>query len=189
MEKVKLVNVRIQYPVLDHPRDYRDNKRFAYSATLWMEDGSPAHKAMEAAIAEEVKEKWGAKATANLKNAKSNNKVCLRKGEDDMEGWWFLRVSTSKETPPKMPKRPKVVNRNPNDVLEVGQAEAIIYGGCYVTAIVRPWAHEYAGAFQVNCDFLAVQFMREGEAFAGGAPKVEVSDFEPAEGADAEDFL
>jgi hypothetical protein len=51
------------------------------------------------------------------------------------------------------------------------------YAGCYVMAVMQIWAQDNSWGRKINAELLAVQFMRAGSAFAGGA-RVTVDDFE-----------
>ncbi len=167
--KTLLKNIRIMYPNLAYPRDFDGNKMFCYSASFLLAKGDENYNLIHDAIKSVADEAWGNKANENLRNAKTNNRICIKDGVGDFEGQYILRSGTKKETPPRQPRRPLIMGRHPKVQIQDGEIESLIYGGCYVNAMVRPWAHEYAGSKQINCDLLAVQFVGHGEAFTTSA--------------------
>lgn len=78
----------------------------------------------------------------------------------EYEGMWT--VSAREE------RRPAV--RGPgNRVLTPEEIPDIIYAGCYVSILLRPWfqkSEEYGK--RANCGLVAVRFMRDGEPFGEG---------------------
>jgi hypothetical protein len=70
--------------------------------------------------------------------------------------------------------------------LSVGSGKP--YAGCYVNASVEVWVQDNQWGKRVNCTLRGVQFLRDGDAFGGGAP-ASADEFDTVtEGADASDF-
>lgn len=51
------------------------------------------------------------------------------------------------------------------------------YSGCYVNAIVDIWAQDNKWGRRINCTITGVQFLRDGEAFGGGAMAAAAEEF------------
>lgn len=159
--RIMLRNVRLAFPALFEPSSYGEGDP-AYSATLIMD---PAQAdAVDKAIAGVARDKWGAKAEAQLKALRAAGKVCLRDGDekadyDGFEGMMFIAARSK--------TRPTVVDgqRQP-----LTQSDGRIYAGCYVNASLEVWAQDNAYGKRINCTLRGVQFVRDGEAFGGGRP-------------------
>lgn len=72
--------------------------------------------------------------------------------------------------------------------VEVADEITVPYSGCYVNASVEFWAQDGDNS-GIRCALRAVQFHRDGDAFAGGGSKVKTDEFDDlATGADADDL-
>lgn len=162
--KVKLQNVRLSFPKLFKPVAFKDGAgketgEPKYSAAFLLDKTANAQgiRDMEAAIAAVAKEKWADKVPKAMK-------PCLRDGveKEETDGYgeevMFFNASSA--------KKPVVVDRNRDDLQE---SDGRPYAGCYVNAVVRLWAQDNQFGKRVNASLLAVQFVRDGEAF-GEAP-------------------
>jgi hypothetical protein len=159
--RVMLRNVRLAFPNLFEPSAYGEGDP-AYSATLIMDPAQA--EAVDKVINAVAREKWGAKADAQLKALRAAGKVALRDGDekadyDGFEGMMFIAARSK--------TRPTVVDgqRQP-----LAQSDGRIYAGCYVNASLEVWAQDNAYGKRVNCTLRGVQFVRDGEAFGGGRP-------------------
>lgn len=159
--RVMLRNVRLAFPALFEPSSYGEGDP-AYSATLIMDPAQA--EVVDKAIAGVARDKWGAKADAQLKALRAAGKVCLRDGDekadyDGFEGMMFIAARSR--------TRPTVVDgqRQP-----LTQSDGRIYAGCYVNASLEIWAQDNAFGKRINCTLRGVQFVRDGEAFGGGRP-------------------
>lgn len=125
-------------------------------------------------IAEEdriAKEKWGAKAADIMTVIRANNRHAVKPGAlkanyDGFEGHYFISCTSE--------KRPTVVNR---DRTVLTSADGVIYSGCYVLAHVSFWAQDNNWGRQINAEGTGLQFLRDGDAFSGGAAPSSVDDF------------
>jgi hypothetical protein len=166
--KVVLTNVRLSFPHLFTPQAGTDGGEPKYNATFIVEPGSVNAKALAAAVSAVAKEKWADKATATLTALRKGDKVCYREepkanqsgdvyaGFEDMH--W---VSASDKT------RPTVIDR---DKSPLTAADGRPYGGCYVNVILDVWPQDNAYGKRVNASLKGVQFVKNGDAFSGGAP-------------------
>lgn len=187
--RFRLDNVRVAFPVLFKGEQFNGEGKYRCGASLLIPPDHPQLKQAEAAIEEAAKVKWKDKAAANLKAARSKDKVCLRDGDtkpkyDGFPGNFYLSANgKGGDTEPECAK-PTVYDANRNKVTDAGKNP--IYSGCYVNALVEVYADDRFGA-GVNCSLVGIQFRKDGDAF-GSAPARE-DDFEDVtEGASADDL-
>lgn len=184
--EVRLERVRLSYPALFRPkafegqggrgkgRDRDDDSELKYGASFIIDPETPhGKKALdqcEDAIDEAKFIEWG-----NKQPSLKDDKLALRddKGEDtdnpECEGMWYVSASNK--------RRPKVLDRDGRTPLT--DEDGVIYGGCYVNAIVRFWAQDNKWGKRVNASLEGVQFVKDGEAF--GAPPLSDDAFDPVE--------
>lgn len=166
--KVVLNNVRLSFPHLFTPQAGTDGGEPKYNATFIIEPGSANAKALAKAVDAVAKEKWADKATATLTALRKTDKVCYREDEkvnqsgdvySGFEGMCW--VSASDKT------RPTVIDR---DKSPLTSADGRPYGGCYVNVILDVWPQDNGYGKRVNASLKGVQFVKNGDAFSGGAP-------------------
>lgn len=154
----------------------------SFGCSFLMPKDHPSVKEIGAAIQQVAKEKWQDKAPAMLSQLKATDKICLHDGDtkatyDGFAGNLF--VSSSNRA------RPTVVDRNKTPLT---QADGKPYSGCYVNAVVDVWPQDNKWGKRVNATLLGVQFVRDGEAFSGGATLAD-DDFDVVEGGEEADAL
>lgn len=180
--KVVLKNVRLAFPSLFTASRFNEQSEPKFSATLLVEKGSDNDKAVQAAIKQVAKDKWGAKAESTLKKIEGNpNKYAYKDGDDtDYDGFEnHMAIRASNKV------RPTVVNKDRSPIAE---SDGIIYGGCYVNAIIEVFAYDNSGS-GISASMKGVQFVKDGEAFSGGGV-AKADEFEDiSEGADADEFV
>jgi hypothetical protein len=88
------------------------------------------------------------------KGAKTNSSGEVYEG---FEGTFHLNASNK--------VRPTVIDRNK---AQLTQADGRPYGGCYVNMLVEIWAQDNNFGKRVNASLKGVQFVKDGDAFAGG---------------------
>lgn len=131
--------------------------------------------AIEEAVA---KEKWGQRAEAELKLIRAKDMGLLHDGNtqrsDGFEGNNY--VSARNDT------RPTTYNgrREP-----VTAADGVLYSGCYVNVSLDAWAQDNQFGKRINFTLLGVQFVRDGDSFAAGAPPANADDFPDLDASDA----
>lgn len=183
MASIKVTDVRISFPDL-----FKASEKFdRYGASFIIEPGSENAKALTEAVDKCAKEKWGAKADGILKAIKAKGDLgYLESGKmnssgevyDGYEGMHTLNTSDK--------VRPLVIDR---DRTPLDADSGRPYAGCYVNALVEVWAQDNSWGKKINFALKGVQFVRDGEAFSGGAP-ADVDDFDDlASGADADDMI
>jgi hypothetical protein len=164
--KILLTNVRLAFPEIWEPKAFGDDSKPSCSAVLLIDPVSQA--AMLNLAKETVKtvatEKWGPKTADVLKSlAAKGDAICLRNGDTKSEYAGFsgmYYIST------RNPARPVVVDR---DKTPLTQADGRPYSGCYVDVSIDIWAMDNKWGKRICCKLIALRFVRDGEAFAGGA--------------------
>lgn len=162
--KITLANVRGAFLDLFEAKTFQGEGEAMYSASFLFPPEHPANAAVEAAIEAVAKDKWGAKADAVLKASRAKDLNCLHDGDAKSDYAGFegnMYVSTRSKT------RPLVLDR---DKSPLTAADGRPYPGCYVNAVIELWAQDNAFGKRVNAQLKGVQFLRDGDAFSGGAP-------------------
>lgn len=76
-------------------------------------------------------------------------------GKEEQENSWVVSASDSK-------RRPQVLNK---DKSVVTAEDDIVYSGCYVNVLIRPWKQDNEHGKKINANLVGVQFVRDGERF------------------------
>ncbi len=149
-------NVRGSYLHLFEPWGMEGDKKKSYSGKFLLD--KKTHAAEIKALGQHINKL----AIDAFKAKLATDKVFMRDGDDsgkpEQEGNWVISASDSKT-------RPSVINRDKSPIVE---ADDIVYSGCYVNVLIRPWVQnnpQYGK--RSNANLLAVQFVRDGERFAG----------------------
>ena len=173
MAKVKLLNVRLSFPELFEPKEYTpgDGKP-RYDATYLIEKDSENDKKIRNAIAEAAKDAWGEKPTGTKKvpaykaklkaMAGDTNKFCYHDGDTkDREEYENHMIITGHRAAKQ--GAPAVIDRAKN---KLTAADGKPYSGCYVNATIDMYIQggQWPG---VRCTLIGVQFVADGDAFAG----------------------
>lgn len=171
---VKLNNVRLAFPQLFEAKTVNGEGTPAYSASFIIPPNHPAIKELEAAMKDIAKAKWGAKADAIYKAMETSDKLCLHNGDTkaDYDGYAGNKFVSSRSK-----TAPLVVDPQKN---KLTAHDGRPYAGCYVNASISLWAQDNNYGKRINASLRGVQFLRDGEAFAGGAPADE-SEFDSVE--------
>lgn len=189
-KRVMLHEVRLAFPVLNEPEQFQGNQgKPRFSGTLLIEPGSDNDKNIRKALRATAAEKWGeAKADAAVKSIMGTGKCAYKDGDtkadyDGFAGMWFLAAHSQSNAPPTLLDGNK--QKLPRDT-------GVIYAGCYVNASVEIWALDKSKGYgnQLNAQLRGVQYAKDGDSFAAGAPASE-DEFETVEGAhvaDDDDF-
>jgi len=169
--KIKLNKVRLSFPQLFEATTVNGEGKPAFSAAFLIDPKDPQVAAINAAIDAVAKEKWGAKAEANLKAMRAADKVCLHSGDlksnyDGFEGMLYISA--------RNPMRPLVIDVNKSPLTE---QDGKPYAGCYVNASIELWAQDNNYGKRVNATLMGVQFYQDGESFTGGGA-ASVDDFD-----------
>jgi len=167
MAAVILKNVRVAFPDLFQARQFEGSGPFTYGATFLMEPDSDAADLVRKTIKEVAQAEWKDKATDVLKSLGTNNqKICFYPGDQkEYDGFAGMLALSSKRQ--QEAGHPKAVDQKLN---ELSSADGKPYGGCYVNAKVDLWAQNNKWGKAVRATLVAVQFVKDGDAFTATGP-------------------
>jgi|TARA_R110000850_G_scaffold47253_3_gene118348 hypothetical protein len=166
---MQVQNVRISFPNIFHASAFEEGQTKKFGATFILEDDHPQVEELKALINKTVKNKWDKKIPSSLK-------LPIRDGveKEDMDGFGsgtlFFAASNT--------KRPTLVDRHRNNLIE---EDGKPYAGCFVNAIVKPWAQDNKYGKRINFSLEGIQFVRDGDAFGGGGSTAAAEDFDALE--------
>jgi hypothetical protein len=152
---ILIKNVRLSYPHLFQKwgKNASDKKKYSASFIIDKKTHAAEIKILGAHINSIMTEAFKGSRIAS-------DKLCLRDGDtlgkDDLIGKWVLKTSED--------KAPDVINR---DKSRINEDDDIVYAGCYVNALFRPWVQNNDFGKRINANLLAVQFVKDGERFSG----------------------
>lgn len=164
---IKLTNVRLSFPDIFNAKvssKAAPGAKPKYSAAFLVPAGSDQKKAIDKQIQDFIKGELGDKAAAFIKKFwNDGHDSCWQDGDDkDYDGYkdcWVFKANRAEDK-----GRPAVVDRKGNPLAE---SDGVIYAGCIVNAQVDVYIQnaEYKG---IRGGLLAVQFVKDGEAFGAG---------------------
>lgn len=168
---ILIKDVRLSYPHLFEKWGKNEGDKKKYSAKFLLD--KKTHEAEIKALAAHI---VGIE-TETFKGRLPNDKRFLTDGavqnKEGMDKYWV--ISASEDT------APDVINR---DKSRINEKDDIVYAGCYVNVLIRPWTQNNSYGKRVNANLLAVQFVRDGDKFSG----IERPDTDEAFDAVEEDF-
>lgn len=92
------------------------------------------------------------------------DKLFLRDGagtaKPEQEDSWFIAASED--------RKPDVIHRDPK--IKVSEEDDIVYAGCFVNVLIRPWVQSNVHGKRINANLLAVQFVKDGDRFGAERP-------------------
>ena len=189
MPIVMLRNVRLAFPSLFEPSTYVASdgsvSKPRYGARFIMAPDHPAVKEITKAIHEAAGQAWKEHAPGFLKAFKGTDKLPIRNGDlkpqwDGFAGNLYLSANRGEKM-----GLPTVLAQD--GVTPLRAQDGLPYAGCYVNASVDIYGQKKGGE-RINATLRAVQFLRHGDAFGGGAP-VKPGEFDDvSEGATMGDF-
>jgi hypothetical protein len=182
--QVILKNVRLAFPAIFEAKTIAGSDAAKFSAAFLFDKNSQAYKDVLAAQTQVAKEKWAAKVETVMKALNTTpDKLVLKNGDskaeyEGYEGNFFVNSSNA--------QRPTVIDRDRSPLTE---ADGKPYAGCYVNAIIDVWAQDNQYGKRINASLKGIQFVKDGDAFAGGGVAA-ADDFEDmGDGADANNDL
>lgn len=177
--KLMLKNVRLAFPSLFEAKTVNGEGKPAFSASFLINPKDPQVKTIQQAIEATAKDKWGAKADTVLKAIRAADKSALHDGnaKAEYDGYADMLYLSARNQ-----ARPLVIDA---DKSPLTAADGKPYAGCYVNASVDLWAQDNAYGKRINASLCGVQFVRDGDAFAGGGVASEDEFDDLASGADA----
>lgn len=150
---ILIKNVRLSYPHLFKKWGMNEGDEKKFSAKFLLD--KTAHKAEIFALGQHLVKMQ----TEAFKGRIANDKLFLRdgndSGKDDMKPYFVIAASES--------KAPDVINR---DKSRINEDDDIVYAGCFVNLLFRPWVQNNKFGKRINANLLAVQFVKDGEPFS-----------------------
>ena len=113
--KIRLNNVRLAFPVLFEAKTVNGEGKPAFSASFLLDPADPQVQAINNAIEQVAKEKWGARADAILKQLRSQDKTALHDGDikSNYEGFAGRLYVSARST-----ARPLVIDKDKTPLTE-----------------------------------------------------------------------
>lgn len=181
--RILLRDVRLAFPNLWKATAPKGGGEVAFSASFIL---PPNHKQIPE-LKKQMKalatDKWGAKADTIYKALESSDKLALHDGDKKAEYEGYegnLFVSTRSKV------RPSVFDQQRQELTE---ADGKPYSGCYVNASIELWAQDNDYGKRINAQLRGVQFLRDGDAFAGGGTPADAEEFDEISAEDGDDPL
>ncbi len=181
-DTITLTGVRVTYPHLMKPQEPRPGSKGVakFNLSFILQANDPQVKEIDDYVNRIMEAKWPGSSTTLkptlAKNARFWGKgaeavdpktMAIRPGYDD-PGCWYYGA--------KNPARPAICNPAtgqpypPENEMVMQQAIAKIYGGCYATVKIDPYAYAPpGGAPGLFCTLVELMFERDGERLGGGA--------------------
>lgn len=180
--KIKLTNVRLAFPALFEAKTVNGEGEPAFSAAFLIATNSPDIKTLKDAFEVIGKDKWGAKWATVKKEIEAKDRTALHDGDTKADYAGFagmMFVSARNKT------RPLVLDA---DKSPLTAQDGKPYAGCYVNASIELWAQDNNYGKRINASLRGVQFLRDGDAFAGGGAASDDEFDDVAQGATADDL-
>lgn len=169
--KVALKNVRLAFPALFEAKTVNGEGEPAFSACFLFGTDHPAAATLRAVFEVIGAEKWGAKWPVVKKELELKDRTALHDGDTKGD---YSGFAGQLFTSARVKTRPLVVDR---DLSALTAVDGKPYAGCYVNASVEIWAQDNNYGKRLNASLRQVQFLTDGEPFAGGGASSEC-DFE-----------
>lgn len=174
-----LSGARLSFPHLVEPRASTDNPAAPkkYSADFILELNNPGVQQFMAQYQALAAAKWGEHAAQVMQLIHGDRKLrCYASGSEKIDKKTFkpysgyegmFAIAASRENPPQMIQSDGLPV-DPANTMAYQALARKLYGGCYVNAAIKPWLQENKHGRGVRCDLVAIQFLRDGEAFGEG---------------------
>jgi hypothetical protein len=176
--RILLRDVRLAFPSLWKATAPKTGGEAAFSGSFLLPKTHKQIPELKAAFKTLAKEKWGVKADAVLKALEAADKVCLHDGDGkaDYEGFeGNLYISARAKV------RPSVFDQQRQ---ELSEADGKPYSGSYVNVSLELWPQDNGFGKRINAQLRGVQFLRDGDAFAGGSRPADPDEFDEISAAD-----
>jgi hypothetical protein len=170
--RILLKNVRLAFPNLWKATAPKGGGEAAFSASFIMPKDHPQIAELKAAFKSMAKDKWAAKGDATLKALEAADKLALHDGDSkaEYEGFEGNQYVSSRGK-----VRPSVFDGQRQELTE---ADGKPYSGCFVNASIELWAQDNSYGKRINAQLRGVQFLRDGDAFAGGGHAADADEFD-----------
>ncbi len=153
---VRIDGVICSYPHLDKPWKKNERDREKYSVTGLAP--KETHGEVKALLVEVINNLL----TSNKMGKIGAEHKFVRNGDTEdgplkpeTEGMWIIKASENPDRPPK-------VRDQLTKLLSPDQIAKLIYPGCVINILVRPWAQNNEHGKKINANIIGVQFVRDG---------------------------
>ena len=174
---IYLTNVRLSFPAIATPKAFEEGGKAMYGADFILPPDHPGFAAFMKAVNERAVLKWTDKAAAILQMIHGDRKLrCYSRGEEridkktmePLEGYAGMVCITAKKD-----RQPQLIGLDglavdPENTMQTQAIARKLYGGCYVNVAVKPWLQDNKYGKGVRCDFVAIQFAKDGPPFGEG---------------------
>ena len=184
IDKITLQNVRLSFPKLIEPSAAAQGAAPKFSADFILDPKHPDLAKFMAEVGKLAVESWKDKASAILGMVQNERKLrCYGQGSEKVNGKTFLpydgygdgmlyiSANSNADRPPIM-VRPNGVPVEASNTIERIDIARKLYGGCFVNAVVRPWAQDNQFGKAIRCELIALQFLKDGVPFGEGSADV-----------------
>lgn len=185
-EIIYIAGARLSFPKLVEAQTQAQfpNSPKKFSADLILTPGDACFERFMAEAGREANAKWKDQTAAVMQMIQNDRRLrCYGSGNEKLdkktmkpwagyENMVYLTTSADEAHPPKI-IRADGSYIDDSAVLERQTAARKMYGGCYVDAAVRPWIQDNQFGRAIRCQLIAVQFVRDGEAFGEAQPNVD----------------
>ncbi len=126
-------------------------------------------KALDQAVIDVATEKWKDKAEAVLKTLEKGGKIAWQKEDycNKKTGEPYPGFEDMFHIGARSQVAPLIIDTNKAPLTE---KQGKPYAGCYVNAQIELWAQDNQFGRRINAGLKGIQFLRDGDAFGGGAP-------------------
>lgn len=142
----------------------------------------PAKDELDKLCAKLCDDKWAKKGPAVLKAIKMTGKIFFRDGDTkpDYEGFPGTHFVSARSK-----IRPTYFDQQKQEITE---AQGLLYSGCFVNVNLEVYAYT-KGNNGLGARIRGLQLLRKGEAFGGGGPPADDSEFDEIDVEDEEEAL
>lgn len=183
MGRIRLDMVRQSFMTYWTPEAFPDSPDPTkyYSGTYILQPTHPQLKALRKMIDADGIGKWGAAKWPAMKKAiELKGKVFLRDGNtkpdtDGFPGNWFVSARSK--------VRPNYFGL---DKMPLTEEQGVLYSGCYVNVSIETYAYT-KGSNGIGARIRGVQFAKDGDAFGGGGPPADDSEFDEIENPESDE--
>jgi len=177
-------NARISFPWIVDPQTKTNDKgemQSSYNCDLILAPNDPAFAKFMQVYQTLAAEKWKENAAAAMQRIQMDRKTrCYGSGEEKVSAKTFQvhpGYAGNVYISARSTRQPQIFDASgkqvdPTNTMQLRAEASKIYGGCYASVVIKPWLQQNTQGIGVRCDFIAVQFKGDGEAFGAGAVDV-----------------
>ena len=178
---IYLSDVRLSFPHLIEPQrqvnQTTGKERISYNAEFILPQSNPGLAEFMRVYGELALTKWGEHANQVMQLIQQDRKLrCYGSGDEKVNKKTFLPydgyqgqyyITAGRDTPPQVIQADGTPV-DPQNTMAYQQLGRLMYGGCRVNAAIKPWLQDNTHGRGVRCDLVAVQYLKDDEAFGEG---------------------